>query len=230
MSKQLAKWESELLNPALSLTSVVMTFDEQSNVCVIPFDHYKQQLQALNEKGEQAKREYLNKAKEQRRKQRDVFGNKKAMSALTHLFVWAVNAGEVDYYEAIPPNEQRNLLDWFYSDAQAGIKRAEARKKRYDLINNAYSIAQNTLLSFRKRNGIPNEKRLSDAQAKEVWEQIKKFKRWKNLVNQSIKHRNPIQPKTPFMWQKEHTRLRAGVNSRWREEYNTKKLEDTCAK
>ena len=230
MTKQFAKWESELLNPTLTMTSIVMTFDEQNNVCVIPFDQHKQQLQALHEKGEQAKREYLKRAKEQRRKQQDVFGNKKAMSALTHLFAWAVNTGEVDFYEAIPPNEQRNLLDWFYSDALAGIKRAEARKKRYDLITKAYSIAEKPLLNFRKRNGIPNEKKLSDAQAKEVWDQIKKFKRWKSLVNQSMKQRNPKQQKTPSIWQKEHVRLRAGVNFRWREKYNAKKLEDTCAK
>lgn len=80
------------------------------------------------------------------------------------------------------------------------------------------------LSRFRKKQGIQNHRKLDEAQGKEIWKQIAAKSRWKKLVA-----RYTTEGLNPDTRAKSHAKLRAGVNSRWREEFQNKKSEDTSA-
>lgn len=212
-SNDLKQWQKQALDPITKFVNVVWLIDEQGHMTVVTPEQFKQEVSQLEAQGDGAVKDYLQKIKAVRAKNRRIVRNKRAADAITMLFAWAIATEWCDYNESLSPEEQREMLETFCDEALQGIKQTRIRKARYVIITKAYDFAKPYLIRFRKKRGIPNNKPLSEEQGKEVWREIASKQGWKRLVKQKEK-------KSGKNERESHRALRAGVNSRWREEFS----------
>jgi hypothetical protein len=158
---------------------------------------------------DQAIDQYMTEAKVIRSKNRRLLG-KRAMDAMSMLFAWAIKTGCCDYGDLLSPDDQRDMLEWFYDEALGGIRQGEFKKKRYDTTDKAYLWIESKMVRFHKKHGIPNDQRLSPKLYREFWTPIKKTKRWQRLVKQHGGNDDALRRAVNRCWDKEYKK-NAGV-------------------
>ncbi len=197
--KRLNRWEREALNPEVREVSMDIALDEQGNVYPVPLADGLREREQVKTEGREA--EFLNRLGRARRANRQF--DKGAAEAMSHLLAWAIMTGQCVYGEQLTPDDQIQLLNIFDEDVEAGIKRVKFEKRRYDTTDQAYLWIKPKMIRFRKKHGIPNDKRFTQKLSKEFWMPIKRLKRWQRLVKQHGGNEEA---------------LRRGVNRCWDEE------------
>src|SRR5262245_51675871 len=176
--KKLNRWERESPNPEVREGSMSFMLDDQGNVYPIPAEYHLKAIEQVNATGGEG--DFLTRLGQVRQANRQM--DKRAGEAMTVLLLWAQLAGIIEYYDKLTPDDQRDLLNMFDDDVEAGIKRAKFEKRRYDTIDQAYLWIESKMIRFRKGRGVPNDKHLSQKLAKEFWEKYGDLKRWRKYV------------------------------------------------
>lgn len=203
----------KVLSMPIEQSSIVVLVNEQGNVIPVSVAQYQSITKEIMAGGGKAIARARKNEQVVRKSLRDIMRSP-YMEAITHLLNWAITSKKARYGEILTPLDQRMLLREFSERAYYGIKRMALKKEKYEEIDDAYKICRPLLLKFRRDNNIPNDERLRDILAKKIWPQIKARRSWEKLI---IKVTERDVSKDPDRVER---RLRVGVNSRWREEFN----------
>jgi hypothetical protein len=133
--------------------------------------------------------------------------DKRAGEAMAVLLLWARSAGIIEYYDKLAPDDQRDLLNMFDDDVEAGIKRAKFEKRRYDTIDQAYLWIESKMIRFRKKHGIPNNESLSEKLSREFYAPIRQFKRWRKYVERHGGNEKALQRGILRRWHENYGRI-----------------------